>query len=36
MTNGKIVDTSVWIDYFNAVIDEQTYTIEDLIKDNRI
>ena len=28
MINGKIVDTSVWIDYLNGVIDERTdYTV---------
>ena len=36
MTNGKIVDTSVWIDYFNAVIDERTDTTEELVKGNKI
>lgn len=36
MTNGKIVDTSVWVDYFNAVIDERTDSTERFIDHNQI
>ena len=31
MINGKIVDTSVWIDYFNGKIDERTDATEKFI-----
>ena len=31
MINGKIVDTSVWIDYFNGKIDERTNATEKFI-----
>ena len=31
MINGKIVDRSVWIDYFNGKIDERTNTTEKFI-----
>ena len=31
MINGKIVDTSVWIDYFNGKIDESTDATEKFI-----
>ena len=31
MINGKIVDTSVWIDYFNGKIDERTNATEQFI-----
>ncbi len=36
MTNGKIVDTRVWVDYFNAVIDERTDSAERFINHNQI
>ena len=36
MINGKIIDTSVWIDYFNGVIDERTNATEKLIIDGEI
>ena len=32
MTNGKIVDTSVWIDYFNDIIDDRTNFADDFIR----
>jgi len=36
MTNGKIVDTSVWIDYFNDVIDNRTNSAADFIENNEL
>lgn len=36
MTNGKIVDTSVWVDYFNAIIDERTDATERFVHKNQI
>ena len=36
MINGKIVDTSVWIGYFNAVIDERTNFAADFIENNEL
>ena len=31
MTNGKIVDTIVWIDYFDNTIDDRTNAVEELL-----
>ena len=31
MINGKIIDTSGWIDYFNGKIDERTNATEKFI-----
>ncbi len=32
MTNGAIIDTSVWIDYFNSVISYKTDTADKLLE----
>ena len=34
MTNGTIIDSSVWIDYFNGIINSKTDLTEELIKRN--
>ena len=36
MINGKIVDTSVWINYLNNVINDQTNITVSLIKKDEI
>ena len=36
MTNGTIIDSSVWIDYFNDVINFKTDTATELIKRNEV
>lgn len=36
MINGKIVDTSVWINYLNNIIDEQTDLTDSFIKKDEI
>lgn len=36
MTSGKIVDTSVWIDFFNAVDNEQTNFTAVVIEKNEL
>ena len=36
MINGKIIDTSVWIDYFNGIIDERTNATEKFIIDGEV
>jgi len=36
MINGTIIDTSVWIDYFNAVINFKTDAVAELIKRNEV
>ena len=36
MINGKIIDTSVWIDYFNGIINEQTDATEKFIVDGEV
>lgn len=36
MTSGKIVDTSVWINYPNNIIDEQTDLTDSFIKKDEI
>ena len=36
MTNGTIVDSSVWIDYFNGVINFNTDTAAELIRRNEV
>lgn len=36
MTNGTIIDTSIWIDYFNAVINFKTDAAYELIKRNQV
>lgn len=36
MINGKIVDTSVWINYLNNVIDNQTDITDSLIKKDEV
>ncbi len=36
MINGKIVDTSVWINYLNNVIDDQTDITDSLIKKDEV
>ncbi len=32
----KIVDSTVWVDYFNAIIDQRTDTTEKFINENQI
>jgi len=36
MINGTIVDSSVWVDYINGVIDFRTDTTAELIKRNQL
>ncbi|MGN6340751.1 MAG: type II toxin-antitoxin system VapC family toxin [Ginsengibacter sp.] len=36
MINGTIIDTSVWIDYFNAIINSKTDNVVELIKANEV
>lgn len=36
MINGKIVDTSTWINYYNAVEDENSELVNKLIDDDEI
>lgn len=36
MINGKIIDTSVWIDYFNGIIDERTNATAKFIIDGEV
>jgi len=36
MINGTIIDTSVWIDYFNAIINSKTDNAVELIKANEV
>ena len=36
MINGKIVDTSIWIDYFNSVKDEKAELVNQLIDADQI
>lgn len=36
MTNGKIVDTSIWINYFNSVKDENSDALSQLIDSDRV
>jgi predicted nucleic acid-binding protein len=36
MINGKIIDSSVWIDYFNGVINFKTDAVEEFIKRNEV
>jgi predicted nucleic acid-binding protein len=36
MINGTIIDTSVWIDYFNAIINSKTDNVVELIKSNEV
>ncbi len=36
MTNGKIVDTSVWVDYFNKRTNKKTLLLNDLLDSNTI
>ena len=36
MTNGKIVDTSIWINYFNSVKDENSELLNQLIDSNQV
>ena len=36
MINGKIIDTSLWIDYLNNIIDKKTDEVADLIYVNEV
>jgi hypothetical protein len=36
MTNGIIVDTSIWIDYFNNVVNEQTNTADKFLESKSV
>lgn len=36
MTNGTIIDTSVWIDYFNAVINDKTDAADNLLEQRSV
>ena len=36
MINGTIVDTSVWIDYFNAIISDETNAADRLLEDKSV
>ncbi len=36
MTNGKVVDTSIWINYFNSVKDKKSISVNRLIDLNEI
>ncbi len=36
MINGVIIDSSIWIDYFNAVFNFKTDTADELIKRNQV
>ena len=36
MINGKIIDTSVWIDYFNGIIDKRTDATEKFIIEGEV
>jgi hypothetical protein len=36
MTNGIIVDSSVWIDHFNGIINKETNLIHELIFQNKV
>ncbi len=36
MINGKIVDTSLWIDYLNNIVDKKTDEVAELIQLNQI
>lgn len=36
MINGTIIDSSVWIDYFNGIINFKTDTTAELIKRNEV
>lgn len=36
MINGKIVDTSIWINYFNSVKDENSESLNLLIDSNQV
>jgi predicted nucleic acid-binding protein len=36
MINGTIIDTSVWIDYFNAIISDKTKAADKLLEDKSV
>ncbi|HEY5406282.1 MAG TPA: PIN domain-containing protein [Ginsengibacter sp.] len=36
MTNGTIIDSSVWIDYFNNVISDQTNAADNLLENRAV
>ncbi|HET7116655.1 MAG TPA: PIN domain-containing protein [Hanamia sp.] len=36
MTNGTIIDSSVWVDYFNGIINFKTDSTTELIKRNEV
>ena len=36
MINGKIIDSSIWIDYFNGIINFKTDAAEEFIKRNEV
>jgi predicted nucleic acid-binding protein len=36
MTNGKVIDTSIWVSYFNAVKDSKSSLVNQLIDLNEI
>lgn len=36
MTNGTIIDTSVWVDYFNAVINDKTDAADNLLEQRSV
>ncbi|MEO6844647.1 MAG: hypothetical protein ABI184_05705 [Ginsengibacter sp.] len=36
MTNGTIIDSSVWVDYFNGIINFKTDATAELIKRNEV
>jgi hypothetical protein len=36
MTNGTIIDTSVWIDYFNTIISDKTNSADKLLENRSV
>jgi predicted nucleic acid-binding protein len=36
MTNGTIIDSSVWIEYFNGVINQKTNAADELLFNNEV
>jgi predicted nucleic acid-binding protein len=36
MTNGIIIDSSIWIDYFNAVMNQKTDAADRLLENNEV
>lgn len=36
MTNGTVIDSSVWIDYFNNVISDQTNAADNLLENRAV